>query len=306
MKLGLLRGHKFKGSAMVLASALCFGSYGVWSKLLGGEFSIYSQGWVRSAIILLILIPLGLWTNAFRRIDRQDWRLFIPTIVFTVFTVAPIFYAFNHLSLGTATLIFYSLFLLTTYLIGWTVMRERMTVTKLIAFGLAIVGLFITFGFSLAVFSVLALFLAALNGVASGGEVTFSKLVTEKYSTIQVTAMSWASIMVTHVVMAFVTHEPFVPLALNNAWLGMLAFAVLALAGFWLVIEGFKYVDASVGGLIGLTEIIFSIGFGLVLFHQHLTLSLILGGAFILMAGILPDLAAIFRRGKSAPLPSPL
>ena len=306
MKFLLFRGYKFKGYMAVFASALCFGSYGVWSKLLGGEFGIYSQGWVRSAIILLILIPLGLWTKAFRRIDRQDWRLFIPTIVFTVFTIAPIFYAFNHLSLGTATLIFYGLFLLTTYLIGWIVMRERMTVIKLIAFGLAIVGLFITFGLSLAVFSVLALFLAALNGVASGGEVAFSKLVTEKYSTIQVTAMSWASVMVTHFIMAIVTQEPFVPLSLNNAWIGMLAFAVLALAGFWLVVEGFKYIDASIGGLIGLTEIIFSIGFGLVLFHQPLTSSIIIGGVFILMAGILPDLAALFRREKPVPLPSPL
>ncbi len=302
----LPHGHRLKGYVAVLASALCFGSYGVWSKLLGNDFGIYSQGWVRSAIILIILIPLGLWTKSFRRIDRQDWRLFIPTIVFTIFTVVPIFYAFNHLSLGTATLIFYSLFLLTTYIIGWTVMGEHMTVIKLIAFGLALIGMFITFGFSLAVFSVLALFLAAFNGVASGGEVAFSKLVTEKYSTIQVTTLSWFSIMVTHLIMALVTHESVAPVALNQAWLGMSAFSVVALAGFWLVIEGFKYIDASVGGLIGLTEIIFSIGFGLVLFHQPLTLSIVLGGSFILLAGVLPDLAGIFRRDKPAPLPSPL
>lgn len=306
MKRQLPRGQRLKGYAAVLASALCFGSYGVWSKLLGNDFGIYSQGWVRSAIILIILIPLGLWTKSFRRVDRQDWRLFIPTIVFTIFTIAPIFYAFNYLSIGTATLIFYSLFLLTTYVIGWTVMGERMTVIKLIAFGLALIGMFITFGISLAIFSALALFLAAFNGVASGGEVAFSKLVTEKYSTIQVTTLSWASILVTHLIMALVTHESVTPVAFNQAWLGMLAFSVVALAGFWLVIEGFKYIDASVGGLIGLTEIIFSIGFGLVVFHQPVTLSIVIGGAFILSAGVLPDLAGIFRRDKPAPLPSPL
>ena len=44
--------------------------------------------------------------------------------------------------------------------------------------------------------------------------------------------------------------------AWNLEWGAMLCYALSGLGGFWLVIEGFKYVDASIGGLIGLLEII--------------------------------------------------
>src|SRR5215217_385326 len=107
--LSLLGNKKFAGYLAVLASALCFASYGVWSKFLGTEFGIYTQAWVKSVLILVFLIPLGLATKSYKKIEKRDWRLFAPTILFTLFTVVPIYYAFNHLSLGAATLIFYSL-----------------------------------------------------------------------------------------------------------------------------------------------------------------------------------------------------
>jgi drug/metabolite transporter (DMT)-like permease len=87
----------------------------------------------------------------------------------------------------------------------------------------------------------------------------------------------------------------------------MVGYAVSGLAGFWLVIEGFKHVDASIGSLIGLLEIPFSIFLGVILFQDSLTLPIIAGGAIIITAAVLPDLYALkHRRAKPVPTPFPL
>ena len=66
--------------------------------------------------------------------------------------------------------------------------------------------------------------------------------------------------------------------------------------GFWLVIEGFKYVEASIGGLLGLLEIVFSIGLGILIFHEGLTIRVVIGAALILIAAALPHIADLMKR----------
>ncbi len=292
---------------MILVSALCFGSYGVWARLLGDEFGVFCQGWVRSALILAVLLPLGSLSGVFKRVQRADRMWFSVTMLFTVFTQAPLYFAFNHLPLGTASFIFYGFFLLTSYLIGWAFLAERINWVKIVSFGMALVGLFLTFRLSLAAFSLLAMALAAFNGVASGGEIATSKKSTEKYSSLQLTAYSWILILITHLPISILAGEKQIIPAFNQEWAAMLGYAVSGLAGFWLAIEGFKYVDASIGSLIGLLEIIFSAVFGIFFFQDQMTLSVFLGGAIILCSAILPDLYALrYPQEKPIPPPPPL
>ena len=294
--------RKLKGYLMVLASALCFGSYGVWSRFLGSDFGIFFQGWVRSIIILAILLPIALFGKHLKAVKKPDQKWFATTMIFTVFTQVPLYYAFNHLPLGTATLIFYGLFLISSYMIGWIFLAEKMTVVKIISLATALVGLCITFSLSLAVFSIGAMLLAALNGIASGGEVATSKKSSDRYSSLQITAYSWILILITHLPLSLMMHERQLMPALSWQWLAMLGYAISGLAGFWLVIEGFKFIDASIGGLIGLLEIIFSVLFGVFIFKDQLTTPIVLGGLIILASAILPDVYSLLHP-KTKPIP---
>jgi drug/metabolite transporter (DMT)-like permease len=219
-------------------------------------------------------------------------------MLFSIFAVAPLYYAFNNMSIGTATLIFFSMFLITSYSLGYLFLGEKMTVTKIVALILAIMGLVVTFGIELGVFSLLALCLAALNGIASGGEVTMTKKVTAKYSSFQISVIAWAAILVTHLPLAIIAGESFVNPAIDIAWVSMLAYAVIGLLSFWFVIEGYRFIDASIGGLIGLLEIIVAIIFGVILFGEVITLSTIVGGGLIIFAAMLPNLVDIWNRKK--------
>src|SRR3989344_2946038 len=119
-----------RGYVMIFASAILFGSYGIWSKIIGPNFGIYFQGWVRSAIVLVALIPLLFITKQYKKVERGDWPWLLVCVLFGVFTQAPLYYAFNHASIGTATLIFYAMYVITSYMIGWLFLGEKITKIK--------------------------------------------------------------------------------------------------------------------------------------------------------------------------------
>jgi drug/metabolite transporter (DMT)-like permease len=298
---------KMTGYSMILASSLCFGFYGVWSRLLGKEFGVFYQGWVRSAIILIVLLPIAIIGKHMKPIKKPHRKWLITTMVFTIFTQAPIYFAFNHLPLGTATFIFYGFFLLTSYFIGWLFLSEKINRVKVVSFFLALLGLLMTFGLSLSAFSLGAMILAALSGIACGGEVATSKKTTDRYSSLLLTTYSWIFILLTHLPLSLIVGERQIVPELNQEWLAMLGYAASGLGGFWLIIEGFKYVDASIGGLIGLLEIIFSVFFGIFFFDDRLTIPVVVGGIIIILAAVLPDIYALKHpRAKPIPPPPPL
>ncbi len=96
---------KTKGISLILISALMFGSYGVWSRLMGGQdFGAFYQGWTRAFIIVLILFPFLYFRKEIVKIDKNDRKWLVVFMIFTSLTQAPIFYAFNHMDIGSATL----------------------------------------------------------------------------------------------------------------------------------------------------------------------------------------------------------
>ena len=288
----------FTGYIMIFISAIGFGSYGVWSKFIGEDFGIFYQGWVRSALVLLFLIPIAYFTKSFKPVKKTDLKWILIPVLFGVATQAPLYYAFINMDIGTATLIFYSMYVITSYVVGKIFLKEKITIPKIISLFLAFLGLFLIFGISLSIFSFLALLMAGFNGIASGGEVATTKKTTEKFSSLQIGIYVWAGILITHLPLSLLFGEKQIVPELNLVWLSMCAFALAGLISFWLVIEGYKYVDASIGGLIGLFEIIAGIGFGFIIFHEELTLLTYLGGGIIILSAMLPDLTTIFSRKK--------
>lgn len=88
------------GYLIIILSALMFGSYGVWSRLMGDSFDSFFQGWTRALIILILLVPFAIWKKEIVKIKKEDRKWVIVFMVFTSFTQAPLYYAFNHLDIG--------------------------------------------------------------------------------------------------------------------------------------------------------------------------------------------------------------
>jgi drug/metabolite transporter (DMT)-like permease len=295
-----LRTSAARGYGTILLSSLLYGTYGVWSRLMGDTFQPFYQAWVRSLIIMLLMLPPMLARGSFRRIERRDWPQVGIYLGFCVFTQAPLYYAFNHAPIGTVQLIFYSLFIITAYIVGRGYLGERITRAKLFAMALAFVGMAIIFGVSVLTFAPLGLALAALNGVASGGEISSSKKVSEKYPPALLVFLGWACTFATHLPISIALGETLRVPQFSTPWLWLTAYSLVNAAAFWLSIVGFKSVDASIGSLVGLMEAVFSLMFGAVIFHQALSWSVVVGGSFILLAAMWPDLSSRCRASVAA------
>jgi drug/metabolite transporter (DMT)-like permease len=285
-----------RGVILIFLSTLMFGSYGVWSRLIGSSLGALFQGWTRGLVISLILIPILISKKQIIRIEKKDWKWLVIFLIFTSATQAPIFYAFNHMDIGSASLLFFVSVLLTMYLVGFLFFKEKVTNLKLISFVLALVGLYTIFSFSVQKFSLVAALMAILNGIASGGEVSFSKKLSGSYSPLYVNLMSWLIIIPTNGLLSVVIGEKQLLPAFNLVWFWQFCYIFVSFFAFWFVISGLKYVEASIGELIGLLEAVFSILFGIFIFGENLTIKIVIGSLFILCAASLPNISGLMKK----------
>jgi len=175
-----------------------FGSYGVWSKLIGSSFGVFYQGWSLALLIAIVLFPLLYYRKEIIGFKRKDLGWLALYLFCTSLTRAPLFYAFTHMDIGTATLLFFVSMLLTMYAIGFLFLGEKLNLVKAAAFLIACIGLYTTFSFSIVAFTLLAALMAILNGVMSGGEISFSKKLTGTYSSLYLNWLSWVIIVITN------------------------------------------------------------------------------------------------------------
>lgn len=290
--------NKNYGYLMVLASALMFGSYGVWSRLIGDSFGNFFQGWTRALIILMLLVPLALWKKEIVKIKKEDIKWVIVFMFFTSITQAPIFYAFNHMDIGSASLLFFVSTFLAMYIIGTFFFGEKITAVKIISFLFAVLGMYLVFSFSISFFSIFAAAMAIVNGIASGGEIAFSKKLSDKYSPLYLIILSWFIILISNGIISVVIGEQQIMPEFTLSWFWVLCYSVTSLFAFWLVIAGLKYVDIGIGAIIGLLEIVFSVLFGILIFNEVLTFRVGAGAFLIITAAALPYLVELFYKKK--------
>ena len=288
--------NNFKGVLLIVLSTFMFGSYGIWSRLIGNSFGSLFQGWTRGLILCILLLPILIFKKELVPIARKDWKWLIVFLIFTSITQAPVYYAFNHISIGLASLLFFTSTLVTMYFFGIFFLEEKLTKIKIVSLFLAIVGMCFIFSFSIGIFSLFAALMSIINGIGSGGEISSSKKLSGRYSVLYLSWLSWTVIMITNAPLSILIGEVQHLPSLTMPWFYQLCYTLVSLVGFWSVMAGLKDVQASVGGLIGLLEIVFSIALGFFIFNELLTFRIIVGGLLIIIAAALPNIFDLIKK----------
>jgi len=268
---------------------------------MGDTFPPFYQAWTRGILIVMMMLPYLLWTHSIRKIEREDWGFFTVYLLLTACTQAPLYYAFNNAPIGTVQLIFYATLVITTYLFAKFYVGEIITRVKMLAMIIAFIGLVCVFGTSVLIFAPLGLSLAVFNGFASGGEMTSTKRIPEKYSSALVAWYGWVFIVPTHLVLSII-FEKQVGFQFDAAWGWLALYALVNMAAFWLGLVGYRLIDASIASLIGLLEILFAIVFGRIIFEESLRSGIYIGGLLIIVAAMLPDVVRLMDRRRGSKL----
>ena len=278
-----------KGTVFVLMSAFFYASYGVWSRLMANHFGEFSQAWTRALALLVGTLVLNAIFKFFKPINKKD-RVWFLVIGMMGLNQAPLFYGFTHLNIGTATLIFYAALLTGGYLIGKFSFKEKITKVKWISLGLALLGMLVIYQLTLNSNQLLAAGLTVLAGLMGSGGVVFSKKLSGEYPEIQIMTSYFISITVVNFILSYIFKDALPIFGFSVPWLAQFGYLIAFLVANLAVIQGFKYLEPSVGSLIGLVEIIFGVVFGMMLFGETVGLGVILGSILILAAAVLPNI----------------
>ena len=288
--------NKIKASALIAVSAFFYASYGIWSRLMSGAFSEFNQAWIRGLLLLSILIPFGLWQKKFNKIEKSDRKWFLIIALAGGLNQAPYFYGFEHLPVGTATLLFYSMLTIGAYVIGKIFFKEKITLIKYLSLALAILGLCIIYSFSLNSSQFIPAILVMMAGLMGASVVVFSKKLSSNYSETQILTNTFGAMFIVNLFFSLLLKEGLPDLTNTQPILGQLGYTGAMLIANAAVVAGFKGLEPSLGAMIGLLEIVFAIIFGLLLFGETLSPGIVVGIILMLIAILLPDLWTLKKR----------
>lgn len=290
----------FRGSSFIVLSTMAYGLYGVWSRLIEGNFGAFSQNWVRNLLLGLIYGSILLMSRKkWKNIERRDLKWFVVWGLSGTATTILTFIVFNNLPLGTSYFLIYSTMILSGIAVGSIFFREQFSLAKLTAFGLVLVGLSLIYSFSITPNQLLYLALALISGTLTGFWNTFSKKISGDYSNPQMLFFdSMLSVFFAFFGGIFVG-EKIPSLTIGAGWWPMLGFVLTNFIASNSVIHGFRHLEAQVGSLILPIEIIFATLFGYLIFGEVLMTQVLLGGLFILIASILPSIETLLLARKN-------
>jgi drug/metabolite transporter (DMT)-like permease len=290
---------QIKGSLSIIAAAFVYGAYGIFLRLIGKTFQAFTQNWIKSLIIILILITYFL-------INRKHWHKLtnknIKWLIIWMLTGSSVlvllFFAFNNLALGAAYFIFYSTMLLGGYLSGKFLFGEKINKTKLISIVLVGLGLTLVYYSEISSSNLLYIILALIAGLCSGAWNSLSKKISNTYSNLQITFFDGVGNLIISLIGGLIAGESIPVLEFNLSWLWLLIFAIAQIAAISFLVQGFKHLEAQVATIILPIEVVFATIFGYIFFGEVLTSTTLLGGLLIVSATVLPSATFIYQQKK--------
>lgn len=290
--------NKLIGTSSLVIAALIFSLYGVFSRYIYSDFGIFYQSASRYFIGILIFSFLGILGRKFKKIKKSDWKYLGLQAFFNFGVNIPFFVSVVNLPLGTALFLFYASSVIFSYIYGYLVLKEKITPVKIAALFLALLGILLIYHGNFKLFNSIYIFTAIIAGGFYGLYTSSSKMVSLKYSAVQINLIAY--------IIVFLLTLPFVILFRENIYLDFTSFsweinflyALAVTATGFLIVYGFKYIEAQIGSLILLSELIFVIFVGYIFFKEVPGSYVIFGGLFILLAMILPHINQFHQKYK--------
>ncbi len=292
-----MKRNNLYGIFILLASAFFYASYGIFSKIIGNNFAPFTQAWTRGLITLIFFLIVCYYKKLFVKIQKEDIKWYFIVGIIGSLSLAPTFYSLAHLNIGTALFIQYAATVITSYILGAIFLHEKLSKISIFSFLLAILGLYFVYigDISIEADAIIPVIAAIVSGMFFSIWFTLSKKISSKYPTPQINFYGYIFGVVINLLIALIIKEPFNSNFTSSAWLANIGFGIVGFAGSGLTVYGFKFIEAHKGSIVLLSEILFGILFGLVLFREFLSVTTILGGILIIISIALPDIYIILQ-----------
>lgn len=284
------------GTSLIILSSLFYASYGIWTTLMGDFFSGYTASAIRSILVLIILIPIGLFRKQFGSLDfANNWKKLLSMVFISTLVWGLLYYSVLNAGIGVSSTVNYAAIVIGMVFFGWLLAKEKFTSDKKWSLAIGMFGLLLIFiQTSSGSIGFMPLIAAVISGLAIAANTVIAKQL--PYNTIQTTCVFWATSVIANIPMIFILNEQLPQVGLYVEWFYLLMFAICSLLASWTLMRGLKYIDAGLAGILGLLEIVFGVMFGIILFNERIELLTILGVIIILLSSVFPYLLSLIKR----------
>ena len=271
------------GASLVVLASFFYASYGIWTKLMGDFFDGYTASALRSVLVVLILLPIAIYSRQLQPINLRQNGLYIAGMVIaSLFAWGPLYFAIQNAGVGISLAVNYASIVIGIFFFGWLFANEKFTKDKALSALLGIIGLVLIFLPTIAGFGWLSLLAAMVSGLAGAANTVFAKKI--HYNATQSTMVLWAASIIANFLMAAVLGSSYPPFQGQIEWLYLVLFALASVIASWALVGGLKLLDAGAAGVLGLLEIVFGVLFGVIFFNEKPGLIVLSGMAVIILA----------------------
>ncbi len=275
------------GASLVILSSFFYASYGIWTKLMGNSFGGYTASYLRSILVLIILVPIVSLSHQWQPIKwKTNWKYLLGMVISSLFIWGPLYYAILHAGIGLALTVNYASIIIGVFFFGRLFANEKLTKDKIISASVGILGLGLVFLPGTTNVPLLALIAAVVCGVATAANMIITKKI--PYNSSQTTTALWATSVIANLFMALILGERLPKIGFQAEWGYLILFALASVIATWSLVKGIKLIEAGVAGLLGLLEIVFGVIFGVIFFNEHPTPTALLGVIVIIIAAAIP------------------
>lgn len=285
--------HKteFKGFLTLLAAGFLYSLYGVLSRLIGGSLDSFFQFWSRGLIVLSLLFFITfLKKKSLKKIQNTDWGWIISLSIVSGIIIPTFFIAINNLAIGTMLFMFYALSIISSFLIGNLILNESISKSKIISIIFALFGLLLMYAETIHLGNVFYLSVAGLSGGLFGANLTIIRKLQKRYSSIQINTFNWLGVLIVNIITSLFLKENWSFNLISIHWLANFTLAICSLVASLLVVYGMKFISSQKASLILLSELIFGVIVGFLMYDEMPSISILIGSIFILIALALPNL----------------
>jgi len=291
--------NDIRGITSILLAATIYGFLGVLSRLIGFDLPVFFQQVVRYLFSLIILLSIIWHIGSWKQIRKKDWKWILLRGVSGLISFLGIYVAFLYTDFSTVYFVSYASATFGGYLLGKLLFQEKLTLIRVFSLVLALVGLYLVYPTNLDNNESLFVMILLIAGFATAGWVVISRKVAENYSTLQTVILDYAIGFIALLGLSLATQEKWVAPSFNSVWYYLGLLLIVQLVTNFLVVYGFQRVQAHIGSLILLFDIIVGITLGAVFFKEYPSVVAILGGGLIMAAIIVPHVLEFRKRNVS-------
>ncbi len=280
--------EKTKGELAIVVAAMLYGFVGVFSRLINFQIPLYFQQWVRNLFAVAVFGMLLLVTKDWKKIQKNDMKWFFLRSICGFVSFVTIYIAFNFISFSTNYFVSYAAATIMSFAIGSFLFGERMNKVKWIALFMSVAGLYLIYAIAFKPNTSIYIGLSFLGGLASAGWDTLSKKISGTYSNIQLNFFDFTFAATLPFIISLILKEKWTPISFTTPWIATFFFGIMYIATGILMVYGFKRVEAQIGSVILLLDVVIGTLLGFFIFKEDVSLTALIGGAMILSAIILP------------------